>query len=315
MTRSAQFLSRINALVDWDRLAQIVAVLDKTHPIKGGRPRHDAVMMIKALFIQHFYGLSDPALEDQLNDRLSFQHFVGLSLADKSPDMRSFWKFKDELVAHHLMDTLFEELNQQLEEKELFVGKGIIVDATFVESQNRPVSDKKRQTQAFQTNRQYDQDADSTKKGGIYHFGYKGHVGMDVESRLIRTRVFSPASCHDSLFTEQLAGDHGQALFGDKAYANDDYKRMARKYNWYYCILDKAKRNGPLSTKQKKRNKKFSSIRCKVEHCFGWMKTQCGILRASAKSLKKNALKFDFMCMGWNLNQALILLDKKQAMG
>ena len=240
---------------------------------------------------------------------------MGLSLADKSPDMRSFWKFKDELVTHQLLEPLFEELNRQLEEKELFVGKGIIVDATFVLSENRPVSKKKRETQAFQSNPQYDKDADSTKKNGTYYFGYKGHVGMDVGSRLVRTRHYTTASSHDSLFTEKLAGDFGQALFGDKAYANDKLKKMARNYNWYYCILDKAKKNDPLSAKQEKRNKKYSKIRCKVEHCFGWMKTQCGKMSASAKSLEKNALKFDFMCMGWNMNQALVLLKKKHIMG
>lgn len=314
-TRSAQFLKQIDELVNWNSLAKLVSVLDRTNTGKGGRPRHDAIMMIKALFIQHFYGLSDPALEDQLNDRLSFQHFVGLSLADKSPDMRSFWKFKDELVEHELLDKLFEGLNAQLEEKQLFIGKGIIADATLIASENRPVSKEKKESEAFQENRQYDKDATSTVKNNTYTYGYKGHVGMDMGSKLIRTRVYSPASDHDSLYTQQLAGDHGEALFADKAYANDDYKRMAREHNWYYCILDKAKRGQTLSSKQVKRNKKFSKIRCKVEHCFAWMKTQCGKMSASAKSLKKNALKFDFMCMGWNMRQASILLKKKHAMG
>lgn len=160
-----------------------------------------------------------------------------------------------------------------------------------------------------------DKDAKSTKKNGVYTFGYKGHIGIDVGSSLIRTRVYTPANEHDSKFTEQLAADFGGALFGDKGYADDRLKKMARQFGWFYCIVDKAKKGQPLSGSQHKRNAKYSRIRCKVEHVFGWMKTQCGSFKASAKSLSKNGLKFDFACMGWNLKQALVLSRRKPMMG
>ena len=75
-TRTAEFLSRMNQVIDWQPLVDIVGVLDRSGTKKGGRPRHDMLVMIKSMFLQHFYGLSDPQLEELLNDRLSFRFRV-----------------------------------------------------------------------------------------------------------------------------------------------------------------------------------------------------------------------------------------------
>lgn len=307
-TKTAAFLAKMESVIDWNPLVKIVSSLNKSGTKKGGRPRHHPMLMVKALFLQHFYGLSDPQLQEQLNDRLSFQHFVGLSLGNKAPDFTSFWKFKDELVQAGLSDQLFEEVNRQLDEKGLFVRKGTIVDATMVESTNRPMKKEKLNSEKVQNNPQLDSEARSGKKGNRYYFGYKGHIGLDMESKLINKRVFSPANEHDSNFTEKLADLKAKALLGDKGYADDRIKIMARQFGWYYGILDKAYRNRPLSSTQHKRNRKLGRIRAVVEHPFAWMKTQAKALKASARSQAKNALIFDFSCMCWNLKQANLLL-------
>ena len=309
-TRTAEFLDRMNQVIDWQPLVDIVGVLDRSGTKKGGRPRHDMLIMVKSMFLQHFYGLSDPQLEELLNDRLSFQQFVGLSMADKAPDFTSFWHFKDELAKAGLTDRLFEEVNRQLSAKGLFVRKGTIVDATMVESTNRPMKKEKQQSEDVKSNRQYDTQARSTKKGNRYYFGYKGHIGMDMESKLINKRIFTPANQHDSNYTEALADMDSQALFGDKGYADDRIKKMAREFGWYYGIQDKAYRNRALSRNQHRRNSKLGRIRSVVEHPFAWMKTQSKALKAGARSQVKNAVIFDFCCMCWNLKQAGLLLAK-----
>jgi len=309
-TKTAAFLAKMETVIDWIPLVKIVASLNQSGTKKGGRPRHNPMLMVKSLFLQHFYGLSDPQLEEQLNDRLSFQHFVGLSLGNKAPDFTSFWKFKDELANAGLTDQLFDEVNRQLGQKGLFVRKGTIVDATMVESTNRPTTMKKQQSEPVKNNPQVDSDARSTKKGNRYYFGYKGHIGLDAESKLINKRIFSPANEHDSNYTEALADLQAKALFGDKGYADDRIKIMAREFGWFYGILDKAYRNRPLSSTQHKRNRKLGRIRAVVEHPFAWMKTQSKALRASARSQIKNALIFDFTCMCWNLKQANLLLAR-----
>ena len=309
-TKTAAFLARMDSVIDWKPLVKIVSSLNKSGSKKGGRPRHHPMLMVKALFLQHFYGLSDPQLQEQLNDRLSFQHFVGLSLGNKAPDYTSFWKFKDELVQASLSDLLFEEVNRQLDEKGLFVRKGTIVDATMVESSNRPVTKESLHSEKRKSNPQLDSDARSTKKGNRYYYGYKGHIGLDMESKLINKRVFSPANESDRNYTEELADLQAKALLGDKGYADDRIKIMAREFGWYYGILDKAYRNRPLSPSQHKRNRKLARIRAVVEHPFAWMKTQSKALKASARSQVKNALIFDFSCMCWNIKQASLLLAK-----
>lgn len=307
-TRTAQFLRKIDKVVDWKKLANIVRVLDKTSPKKGGRPRLPVMVMVKSLFLQQFYGLSDPQLEEQINDRLSFAEFVGLSLSRKAPDFTSFWKFKEELSAQGLEDKLFDEVQRQLDDKGLIIRKGTIVDATMIESTNRTLSKKKRQKLEENPSPQIDSEARSTKKRATWYYGYKGHIGMDAESKIIRKCVLTPANVHDSQLTEELVSYDEKGLFGDKGYADDRLKKMARMYNWYYGMQDKARRGQALSGSQKERNRKLSSVRSAVEHPFAWMKSQAGNAVACAKSLARNRVRFHMSCMCWNLKQASLLL-------
>lgn len=309
-TKTAEFLSKMNTVIDWNRLVAIVRVIDKTSPQHGGRPRHNSTLMIKAIFLQHFYGLSDPQLEEQLQDRYSFQQFVGMSSAGKAPDFTSIWRFKDELTKADLGEKLFHEINAQLDEQGLFVRKGSILDATIIESANRPLSKKARQDPRVLDSKQIDTDAHSTKKTGVYYFGYKGHISLDWGSNLIYNRLFTSANVADGPQVESLVDMEAHAIFGDKAYADNRLKKMARDFGWYYGILDKKPKNGCLSNKQKKRNKRLSRIRAHVEHPFAWMKTQSKGLHARARSGIKNAISFDFSCMCWNLKQASLLLVK-----
>src|SRR5690625_7291281 len=88
----------------------------------------------------------------------------------------------------------------------------------------------------------------------------------------------TPASPHDSTVLEDLVSEDERSLFGDKAYSRESLKQIARENGWYYGILDKAKRNAPLSHAQKKRNRKLNRVRAAVEHPFAWMKTKANLL-------------------------------------
>jgi IS5 family transposase len=309
-TRSAKFLRKIDGVIDWAPLVELVEQLDKTSPQAGGRPRLPALVMIKSLFLQQFYGLSDPQLEEHLNDRLSFQEFTGLSLSRKAPDFTSFWTFKEELKGAGLEKKLFEQVNEQLDAKGLIIRKGTMVDATISESAGRPLSNDKREKLEKTPSEQIDTEAQSTKKRGRWYYGYKGHIGVDVESKLIRRCAYTPANVHDSQLIDQLRCGDEQSLFGDKAYSKDSLKREARKDGWYYGIHEKARRGRPLSNTQKHKNRQRSRVRAAVEHPFGWMKSQAGNAIARAKTTARNAVGFHFSCMCWNLKQASVLLAK-----
>jgi IS5 family transposase len=280
-----------------------------TNPL-GGRPQKDLGIKTRMLFLQHLYNLSDPELEDQLNDRLSFQRFCGIPLSEEIIDFTTFWRFKERLVEKQLPSLIFEQINAQLEEKGLFVKQGTIVDASIIESSGRPLSDKKREGLAGDPSPQIDTDAGSTKKRGKYYFGYKGHIGMDAKSKLIRKQCFTSASPHDSTVKEQLwSGDEG-FVSGDSAYSNQQEKRLSRKLGIYYGILDKATRKRKLSNRQKARNRKKSGIRSAVEHPFGYIKEKLGYICCRAKNLERNALSFTMNCVVYNLMRADYLIAR-----
>ena len=196
-SRISNKLEKINKIVDWEDILSLVQVVDRTDKRKGGAPHKDLLVKVKMLFLQYLYNLSDPELEDQVNDRLSFQNFVGLSFTTTIPDYTTIRRFRERLIEKNLNDKLFDKILSYLESHQLLVKKGTIIDATIIDSVNRPLSDKKRQELEKNPSSQIDTDAESTMKRGKYYFGYKGHIGTDIGSKLIRKRDFSSAKSHD----------------------------------------------------------------------------------------------------------------------
>lgn len=312
-SRAVATLDKINQVVNWQALVNIVEVIDKSNTDKGGRKPLPFDWKVKMLFLQYAFNLGDEELEDQLIDRLSFQRFVGINFDQEIPDFTTLWNFKEALIAHKLMDRIFSSINHQLELNGLILKKGTIADATIIESDNKPLSKQKRDTLESKPSVQIDTQAQSTEKNGKKYFGYKGHIGVDVESKLIRKRKFTPANVHDSqAFEHVLSGDE-KSIWADKAYPNDKHKRIARTLGIFYGILDKKKRGKALSGKQQKRNKQKSSVRAAVEHPFAFMRKKLKMGLATAKNKARNALRFDMNCILYNVLRAEWLLRKQAA--
>ena len=310
-SRAVATLKKIDALVNWSALVNIVKVIDKSNTPKGGRKPLPFEWKLKMLFLQYAFNLGDEELEDQLIDRLSFQQFVGIGLSHEIPDFTTLWYFKEALVKHKLMDRIFSSINSQLELEGLILKKGTIADATIIESDTRPLSKQKRKTLEKNPSTQIDTQAKSTEKNGKQYFGYKGHIGVDVESKLIRKRKFTPANVHDSQAMEEVLSGDEKSIWADKAYPNNKHKRIARKMGIYYGILDKKRRGGKLSDKQQKRNRQKSSVRAAVEHPFAFMRKKLKMGLASAKNQARNALRFDMNCILYNVLRAFWLLNRQ----
>lgn len=308
-TRSEKHLDKINKIVNWEKIDELVQATDFTGK-RGGRKPINPLQKVKMLFIQYLYNLSDPELEDQLYDRLSFQRFVGLDFSESIPNFTTLWRFKERLIVLNLMDNLFELILKELEYRGLLLKKGTAIDATIIQSTTRPLSKTKREKLSQVPSSQIDTDADSTEKRGKKYFGYKGHIGVDVGSVLIRKRCFTSARPHDSQQKGELLSGDEQAVFGDSAYSNKADKQKARKEGVYYGILDKGTRKRKLSNKQKRRNHKNSQIRCKVEHPFAYIKAKLDFTKAAAKTLKRNALRFSMNCILYNIMRGNVLLDR-----
>lgn len=309
-SRIAMKLEKLNKIITWTDILEVVKVVDRTDKQTGGAPHKDLLVKVKMLFLQHLYNLSDPELEDQVNDRLSFQKFIGIDFRTTVPDYTTIWRFRERLIEEGINDKLFEMILSFIEAEGLLLKKGTLIDASIIESSNRPLSKKKRKELEEKPSSQIDTDAESTKKRGKYYFGYKGHIGVDLGSKLIRKRDFSSAKPHDSQFMDTLLSDDEQAIFADSAYSKKEDKKKYRKDGIYYGILDKGTRSKKLSKTQKKKNRNKSKIRSAVEHPFGYMKERLNYKKAVAKTKQRNRFRFDMNCIIYNIFRANYLLER-----
>lgn len=308
-SRSDERLKKIDAFVDWDKLEAICK--QAFSDTKRGRPTVPIKISLKCLILQYLYNLSDPELEDALIDRLSFQRFLGISFDEEIPDFTTHWRFRERLVKAELLDEIFEAVLDGLNKRDIILRKGTLVDATLVEAARRPRKQDKDQGNSRQSTgkneSQRDKDASHTRKGNKHYYGYKGHIGVDQGSNVIRKRSFTSASVHDSREYEKLLSGDERSVFADKAYTQDDLKRQSRKDGVYYGVLDKGRRGRPLSARQKKANRKKSGVRNAVERPFAYFKRNLGYRLVRYVNLKRNELHFTFLCIIHNIQRGIAL--------
>ena len=278
-------LEKLNKAMDWEQFRSILdEALQKEAKGAGGRPSFDCIMMFKILVLQRLYNLSDEQTEFQINDRLSFQRFLGLTLSDTVPDATTVWLFRDTLSQKKTAEKLFARFNRTLEEAGLIKNDGIMVDATFVDAPRQRNSREENKTikeggipeewkntedeKTVHKVRQKDTDARWTKKRDETHYGYKNHVKADVGSKLIKDYTVTPASVHDSVELSKLVKSVDKIVYADAGYVG---KEAELPDDVEAVICEKGYRNHPLTDLQKLANKIKSSIRCRIEHIFGFM--------------------------------------------
>jgi IS5 family transposase len=292
-----QRLDAVSRLVDWRPFEQ---KLSKIYSSGSGRPSYPLLLLFKSLLLQAWYTLSDYELEAALDDRFSFRRFVDLSVSERAPDHSTFSRFRDQLVQHGLHGQLFNELDRQLENRGLILKKGTLVDATVIEAAPKKPNQNVDGTAGKST---VDPEADWTKKGGRYLFGYKAHIGVDQGSELIRRIAMTPAHVHDGeMFGQVLGGDEVWA-FADKAYDSTKNHKILEGKKIENGILMKGTCKRKLSGVEKMCNKILSKLRCPVERVFGTLKRSYRYSRARYLGLRKNSLQLAIMSMAYNLRK------------
>jgi IS5 family transposase len=258
-------------------------------------------VMLRIYFIQQWYGLSDPGAEEALYDMHSLREFVGVELGrDPIPDETTILNFRHLLERHNLTEALFEAVKTDLEERALLLRGGTIMDATLIDA---PSSTKNKPGQR-------DPDMSHAKKGNMWYFGMKLHIGVDAKSGLVHTVKATTAKRHDAPLTEELMRPDDLVIFGDKGYASDKRKREMRNLGVVLAIKDKAKRGRALSASQKRRNQRHGAVRAKVEHAFRVLKCQFGFRKTRYRGLAKNrAQLFTLMAL------SNLYLARKRLMG
>lgn len=277
-------LEKLNLVIDWRLFEGILnGVFAKGDKGAGGRPPYNYMLLFKTLILQRLFNISDDQAEFQINDRMTFRRFLGLSLGDQVPDAKTIWLFRDTLVKAGAMEGLFNSFSHQLEQKGIVSHKGTIVDATFVEApRQRNTRDENRQIKEGKTPedwekmenihkiRQKDTNARWMVKNKERHFGYKDHVKVDADSKLITAYSVTDASVHDSRALIGLIDEKDKVLYADSAYSGNPIAMQLPEVI-ENRIHEKGYRNSPLSEEQKTGNKRKSRIRARIEHVFGYM--------------------------------------------
>lgn len=228
----------------------------------SGRPPYDCILLFKTIVLQRLYNLSDDQTEYQINDRMSFIKFLGLGLDDKVPDAKTIWLFKDSLTKAGIVEQLFSQFNQMLEDRGFITHKGTIVGATFVDApRQRNSRDENRKIKNGEIPEEWekmpykklqkDTDARWTKKGNETHYGYKDHVKVDSESKLILDYAVTPANVHDSNEFEMFFNEKDRVSYADSAYAGKKLPKQVRNE-----ICEKGYLNTPLTKEQKEDNRR-----------------------------------------------------------
>lgn len=277
-------LERLDSAIDWELFRpRLTKVFKKEAKGAGGRPPYDYLMLFKILVLQRIYNLSDDQTEYQINDRISFMRFLGLHLGDRVPDAKTIWLFRDTLTKADVIRELFDIFNKQLEEAHLITRTGTIVDATFVEAPRQRNSKDERKDikegkvpEAWEKEgnshklRQKDMDATWTRKGNQTYFGYKDHIKVDSDSKLITDYRTTTASTHDSQPMPEMIDENDQAVYADSAYWGKPVAEALPKHV-KNCINERGTKQQPLTEEQRANNNAKSKIRCRVEHVFGFM--------------------------------------------
>jgi IS5 family transposase len=295
-------LERIAQAFDWSALERQLAPI---YAARTGRPSYPPLCLFKALLLQQWYGLSDPALEEALADRLSFRRFVGLAASEGTPDHSTLSRFRKALRITGLDQALMDEIGRQLEAGGLVVKTGTLLDATLVEAQVRPPS------HAAGPGAQSPQDPEAqwTRKGGQSHFGYKAHVAVDAGSGLIRRAILTSARLNESLVADALiCGDEG-AVYGDKAYESKQRRARLKALGIKDRILHRSHKNqAALPLWQARRNRLIGPIRAAVERVFGTLKRLYGWRRVRYCGLGANATHLRLLVCAYNLRRADALM-------
>jgi len=289
-TRRAAFLEEMEQVVPWRELC---ALIEPHYPKTGnGRPPIGVERMLRIYFLQQWFNLSDPGVEEALYDSAALRQFVGIDLGrEPAPDETTVCKFRHLLEAHQVGGKMLEAVNLHLEKKGIRITSGTIVDATIIHA---PSSTKNR-------DQQRDPEMHQTRKGKDWYFGMKGHVGVDSKTKIIHTVVATPANVADSAVLPELLHGEETRVWGDGAYQGQSEVIHQCAPRARDCTQRRCRYKDRVDEVERARNRNKSRIRSKVEHVFGVMKLKFGFVKVRYRGLQKNAHRLFATCALVNL--------------
>jgi len=305
-TRKREFLMEMERVVPWAALVELVAPFAPEG--RRGRPPFSVDTMLRIHFMQQWFTLSDPAMEEALHDVPLFREFAGLGgWSDRLPDESTILRFRHLLEKHKLAEQILAIVNDMLVGKGLLLKAGTVVDATLIAA---PSSTKNASGER-------DPEMHQSKKGNQWYFGMKAHIGVDAESGLVHTVRGSSGNVNDVVEGNALLHGEESEVFADAGYQGAHKRADARDgVNWHVAMrpgkraaLDKTRRSHELIDELERLK---ASIRAKVEHPFRVIKRQFGHVKVRYRGLKKNTAQLSTLFALsnlWMVRKTLQVLD------
>jgi IS5 family transposase len=278
-TRREIFLAEMEHVVPWDSLLRLI---EPFYPLAGrGRHPYPIATMLRVHFLQNWFGLSDPAMEEALYEIASMRQFARLTLTAPIPDETTILNFRRLLEENELAPEILSRVNAYLTRKKLLLKRGSIVDATIIAA---PSSTKNAEGER-------DPEMHQTKKGNQWHFGMKAHIGADIDSGLVHTVMTTAANEADITVVEELLRKEDEVVHADAGYTGADKRVSRKKLRWEIAAKRgkvQAMKDGRAKHQTEKREHSKASIRAKVEHPFRVIKRQFGLVKVRFRGLAKN---------------------------
>ena len=322
-----KFLQAVDLIMDWDTLSDIFKRNSKVS--KYGATSYSKILLFKIILLQTWYNLSDPAVEEQINDRISFIKFLKISLDSPTPDHSTISRFRNFLLENKLYDKLFYEVNRQLISNNLIVKNGAIVDATVISSARRPrkvvkgefVEDRKEEETSLTTSEDNkivtysdDKDASWLKKRGKFIYGYKGHNLVNFDGYFLGGHV-TPANISDINQLEKMILESnlesGISVLADKGYMSKKNVELVNKLGFQDGIMRKKVKNRELTEEEKAKNKEISKVRYRVEQSFGLLKQHFGYDRMRYIGLEKCDLENTLKMLSLNIKKGVYSIARE----
>ena len=286
-TRKREFLDEMSLVVPWSELVALVTPHAPARGAKGGRPPFPVETMLRIHFLQQWFNLSDPAMEEALYDTPMFREFAGLDMGeDHLPDESTILRFRHLLEAHHLSVQILATVNATLTAKGLLLKQGTVVDATLIAA---PSSTKNQDGER-------DPEMHQTKKGNQWHFGMKAHAGVDADSGLVHSVATTAANAHDVTQAHALLHGEEADVFADSGYRGvekrEEIQAQHPDVNWHIAMMPGKRKamdkSTPMGAVLEKLEQTKARIRAKVEHPFRVIKRQFGFVKVKYRGLAKN---------------------------
>lgn len=286
-TRREEFLAQMNTVLPWEKL---VALIEPVYPQGegAGRPPIGLERMLRIHFLQHWFNLSDPAVEEALYDSRAMREFVGIDLGrEPAPDETTICKFRHRLEAHALGKKIFAEVNAHLASEGFKVSTGTIVDATIISA---PSSTKNKSGKR-------DPEMHQVKKGNEWHFGMKAHIGVDSRTKIIHSMAASSANIHDSMALPVLLHGRERCVWGDDAYRGQSAAiHKAAPHAQDLTHRRYRAKGGKINLIERNKNRTKARVRCKGEHPFLVLKRIFGFAKVRYRGIAKNAERLYVAC-------------------